>query len=268
MDFAMPVVVISFNRGEYLRRVISGYLRQELPLQIVIHDNGSDDPETQDTLLDLEKRGFFVYRKPKINNADDLNLVNDTVEAVLDGRTLPYVVTDCDIDLSIARRDAIQLYLELLSLRPDVECVGPMLRIADIPKRYPLFGRVMESHIDQFWHRQPEWISTSVGEVAVLTHAIDTSFAVHRGGTPFRRLRPGLRAYQPFEALHLDWYIDEGQAHSPYALTSSPLISHWDNAEALAEFQGRTIPEQPFFIVEGDIGKLQVMKRYAVGNPA
>jgi hypothetical protein len=267
VKLAMPVVVISYNRGGYLRRVIAGYLRQERPLQIVIHDNGSDDPETQSTLFELEREGFSVFRHPKINSADDLCLANKTLEVVLNGRVSPYVVTDCDVDLSIARTDAIDIYLELLDLRPDVECVGPMLRIADIPKRYALFGRVMERHIEQFWHRQPEWISTSVGEVAVLTHAIDTTFAVHRAGTPFRRLKSGLRAYQPFEALHLDWYIEPGRAHNAYAATSSPLISHWDNTEAFAEFHGRPTPEQPYFIVEGDIGRLRVLTRYAADNP-
>ena len=262
----IPIVVISYNRGQYLREAISGYLRQETPTRIVIHDNGSDDTLTLDTLRDLEREGFLVFRAGKIDDPNSLNLVNETVSSVICDQNLPYVVTDCDIDLQTARRDAIALYLELLELRPDVDCVGPMLRIADIPQAYPLFGRVMERHIDQFWHRQPEWIATSIGQVAVLTHKIDTTFAVHRAGTPFRRLKHGLRAYQPFEARHLDWYI-EGRLSSAYAATSSPHISHWDDVLAFAEFQDRPVPHQPYYIVDGDVGSLRVLTRYADANP-
>jgi hypothetical protein len=262
----LPIIIISFNRGKYLERVVAGYLEQNIPVRIIIHDNGSDDPETLDILRELERHGHTVVRKYKIKDADDLNSVDETVLATLNGKHLPYAVTDCDIDLSVARNDALQIYIELLAKRRDVDCAGPMLRIADIPQSYPLFGRVMQRHIEQFWHRQPEWISTSVGKVALLTDQIDTTFAVHRAGTPFRRLKPGLRVYQPFEALHLDWYVQD-HAHGAYRASSSPSISHWDSAHALLEFKGHPIPQEPYFIVAGEMGSLKVAKRHAMAHP-
>jgi hypothetical protein len=65
-------------------------------------------------------------------------------------RPAPYVVTDCDVDLACTSPHAIAIYLTLLRLIPQAACVGPMLRIEDIPQSYPLFARVMNLHIAQF----------------------------------------------------------------------------------------------------------------------
>jgi hypothetical protein len=74
----------------------------------------------------------------------------------------------------------------------------------------------------------PNFADTSFGPVAILKAAIDTTFALHRAGEPFRRLKASLRVYEPYEARHLDWYIsDAGEDH--YARTSSPAIAHWNN---------------------------------------
>lgn len=147
------------------------------------------------------------------------------------------MVTDCDVDLSVTRPDALRIYLELLDVFEDLECVGPMLTIADIPRSYPLFNRVMEKHIAQFWGRQPEWAKVRAGEIAYLRHRIDTTFAVHRAGSTFRRLKEGIRIYHPFEAKHLDWYVGK-QDQSGYRATSSPAISHWDKSERILQISG------------------------------
>jgi hypothetical protein len=52
---------------------------------------------------------------------------------------------------------------------------------------------------------------------------------LHRAGSSFRRLKPAMRVYHPFEARHLDWY--ERCPPAPgYALASSAEIAHWGNA--------------------------------------
>ena len=267
MQDVLPIIIISFNRGYYLASVVQAFLNQDIPLRIFIHDNGSDDPGTLDVLQRLERDGHAVRRRSKIRSPDDLNLVDETVSMALNGRNIPYGVTDCDIDLSIARTDALKLYLELLNLCGDVECVGPMLRISDIPKTYPLFGKVMDRHIGQFWREAPEWQATSKGEVAVFRCSIDTTLAVHRAGTPFRRLRTALRVYHPFEALHLDWY-NSCDDITTYRVSSSPEISHWDNASATVEALGWPIPTTPYYTVEGRLNAQTVKMRYACANPA
>jgi hypothetical protein len=77
------------------------YRHQSVQVEIFVHDNGSDDPDTLRALIELEGQGVRVFRRPKIATAEDLNLVNETVIEVFRTRKSgPYIVTDCDIDLA------------------------------------------------------------------------------------------------------------------------------------------------------------------------
>lgn len=268
-DLFLPVFIISFNRGDYLTQILDSYIKQDVDLDFVIHDNGSTEPRTLEALSELSAAGFKVYRYGPISAPDELNLVDLSVQRYRaeSGYFGPYAVTDCDVDLSEARGDALRTYLELLQQFPDVECVGPMLRIADIPRSYPLFNRVMERHVAQFWHRQPEWVEISTGRIAYLRHAIDTTLAVHRAGSSFRRLKSGLRVYHPFEAKHLDWYMSPRDA-SEYQLSSSPLISHWDNAAELAKYRSQPDAVFIYTLVEGEVGSLRTVTRSTLDHPS
>ncbi|MGC1496350.1 MAG: hypothetical protein WA790_11120 [Sulfitobacter sp.] len=137
--------------------------------------------------------------------------------------------------MSRAHPDALDVYQELLNIFPQAECVGPMLSISDIPNDYPLFNRVMNRHISQFWDKIPLWIETLQGEIAYQYAAIDTTFAVHRAGSHFRRMKAGIRVYEPYEAKHLDWYLTgiSGDYHN----SSSEKISHWNNAVEFERFR-------------------------------
>jgi len=141
----VPVFIISFNRGDWLRRCVAA-CRKLLPaVDMIIHDNGSDDPSTLRCLELFEAEGIAVVRRGKIRDSAELNQVNDTIARYFTGRApAPYVVTDCDIDISIARPDALGVYNELLDMFPDAPCVGPMIRIRDVPRHYPLFTHVIE----------------------------------------------------------------------------------------------------------------------------
>jgi hypothetical protein len=189
-----------------LRQVITSYLALSTRIEVVVHDNGSDDADTLAYLAELSGSGVHVTWGRKIRTPDDLNSVNETVRNFFGG--LPksrYVVTDCDVDMSIAAADALTIYGELLNQFPHASCVGPMLRIRDIPRDYPLFNWAMNRHIDQFWRHTPQWTETSVGRIAFLPAPVDTTFALHREGEDFRRLARGIRVYYPYEARHLDW---------------------------------------------------------------
>ena len=233
----IPVFVISYNRGVMLRDVINSYHHLSTPIEIIIHDNGSDDLETVGILKDLEKDGIKVFRQDKISSPKELNLVDHTVSEFFSGDepSQNYVVTDCDIDMSSAQPDALDVYQELLNVFPQAECVGPMLRISDIPSAYPLFNRVMNRHISQFWGKSPLWRETLQGKIFYQHATIDTTFAVHRKGAHFRRMKAGIRVYEPYEAKHLDWYLTDilGDYHS----SSSKKISHWNNALEFKKFR-------------------------------
>jgi glycosyltransferase involved in cell wall biosynthesis len=249
---SIPVFVISYNRGQMMEQVIASYQAQTIPVEIIIHDNGSDDPITIDVLASLEACGVTVFRNPPIATADDLNLVNETVTAYFaaNGPNRNYVVTDCDIDMGIAGPEALAVYLELLAQFPKARCVGPMLRIRDIPRDYPLFHHVMNRHIKQFWRHVPTQAETSHGTVFFQNARIDTTFAVHRAGQPFTRLKPGLRVYEPYEAKHLDWYKTEEV--SDYHTNSNAQISHWDNIKEFEKYRDAKQRFKRFKSVEPD----------------
>lgn len=226
-----PVFFISYNRGDALQSAIASVKQQDQQTDIIVHDNGSDDPATMCVLDDLTSKGIKVERCCQIYTADDLNSVNNTVVSFFADWAEParYVVSDCDIDIGIASASALRVFDELLNLNRHVESVGPMLRIEDIQQSYPLYAHVMNRHIEQFWHKQPNIIQTTLGAAAIIEGVIDTTFALNRAGEPYRRMKSALRVYEPYEARHLDWYLEDiGTA--PYAATSSPDISHWGNS--------------------------------------
>jgi hypothetical protein len=227
----VPVFLISFNRGTQLRSMVEGLRRLETPTEIIVHDNGSSDPATLEILAELERDGVRVARCEAISSPDELNLVDATVQRYFADWSEPqrYVVSDCDIDLTVADPRALDVYGELLNRHPDAECVGPMLRISDLPAAYPLRNNVLNKHIFQFWQHEPRIEKTPFGDVAFRPARIDTTLAMHRAGEPFRRLKMGLRVYEPFEARHMDWYEWSSPA---YGESASAEITNWGRARA------------------------------------
>jgi hypothetical protein len=262
----MPVFLISFNRGATLRKVVDGLRVLPTSLTIVIHDNGSFDEKTIEILREMEDEGITVYRYGCIENADQLNQVNESVERYFSDWAEPvaYVVSDCDVDISVASDDAIEIYKSLLCHFRKAECVGPMLRIRDIPHVYPLRNRALNRHIEQFWKHEPTLMAFDGRPVAYQEALIDTTFAVHRAGEPFRRLKMGIRLYEPFEALHLDWYCENISTEDQvYATTSHGAISHWNNAAETEIHEAAELEFDHFLYVDEDgMGGLHIVKGY------
>jgi hypothetical protein len=263
----VPIFVISFNRGSVLKRVIKNYRNLRGVGDIIVHDNGSFDPKTLEILYELERDGVIVYRRPAILKADDLNNTNTSVEEYFLQKKFRsnYVVSDCDIDMSISEPEALLVYGELLATHPRAMVVGPMLRIADIPPSLPLFNEVMNRHIRQFWHKKPQWTETSFGPIAFIDSAIDTTFALHRANEPFRRLKDGLRVYYPYEAWHLDWY-DEPSDGDAYHASSSSGVAHWNNAAFLRSHSFSKLRYKNFNIVVKDENGNLVSRKHTVNS--
>lgn len=226
-----PIFIICFNRLGVLRTSIASYRRLARPVQLVIHDNGSSYPPLLAYFAELEAEGVEVVRSGrKATQQEDLNSVNDTVQAYFaDKPAAPYVVTDPDIELDPAGSDLLDLYEAMLAAEPEAEAVGPMLRIDDIPDSYPLKDEVLSRHERKFWKRQPSQFAWQGGVVNYIRSPVDTTFALHRAGLPFQRMRNALRTHPPYWARHLDWYLDpdamaEDQA---YYLETAMGISYW-----------------------------------------
>lgn len=197
----LPVFVISFNRGQTLRRCLAGLRHLSRPTIPVIHDDGSTDPATLEVLAALEAEGVTVHRGPRLSGPADPAGVNRSVAAFFADWSEPcrYAVTDCDVDLSAADPTAIDVYDELLDMFRGVGCVGPLLRSRDVSRSTPFCDGIMDDEVD----RRPTWVDTSHGLLAVQACPIDTTFAVHRAGEPFLRPTPGLGVHEPYAALHL-----------------------------------------------------------------
>lgn len=268
MTAPLPVFLLSFNRGAYLERVIGGYRRQSIPTDIVIHDFGSDDPATLSAIAAAEEHGVTVKRDMKISHPDELDRVDATVQDYFRHRPpTPYAVSDCDVDLGDAHRDSLDLYRRLLERLPKVQCAGPMLRIADIPRHYPLYNHVMNRHCDQFWSREPSWLDLDDGRIAYLEAPIDTTLAVHRAGEPFRRMKAGVRVYHPYEAAHLDWYQSETDVrNSPYARSASLNVAHWSGAGNQARFGAEPLRHGEAIVVGRDPQGKLVRRIWKVGD--
>jgi len=258
----MPVILISFNRGEMLNKVVDGYRKQNVAVEIFVHDNGSDDPDTISILRKLEQEGVVVFRREKITSADELDLVDETVQSVFRDRPpAPYAVSDCDVSIAESSPATLATYLRFLEEMPDIECAGPMLRIDDVPATYALYYAMLNRHVLQFWGKEPQVRSIDGAEVGYLPAPIDTTLAVYRAGAPYRRLRKGVRLYQPYAARHLDWYPEEHEV-AYRASTNGSRISSWSNPAR--ERFNRYVPLQYSTyqdVVVGAHGEIDVVRR-------
>ncbi len=243
-----PCFFISYNRGEFLGQSLKGLQKQSCPIDAIIHDNGSTDKNTLSIIQKLDNDGFTVFRYPAINTADDLNQVNQSVTRYFENWAEPqrYIVSDCDVDMSESRADAIEVFDHALNIFRHAEAVGPMLRISDIPTDYPLRNHALNLHIRQFWQYLPEWIKYKGEALGCLKCPIDTTLALHRAGEPFRRLKSAVRFYAPHEARHLDWYLSEADMRQRDGGETSD-ISHWNNAEWTETFEQRPLEFPGFF---------------------
>ena len=260
----IPVFIISYNRGWLVENLINSMNHLVTDFDFVVHDNGSDEPETLEILEKLRQKKVKIKRNKKINHADELNLVNNTVTdyfRTTKTTTKYYIVTDCDLDFSEANENAVKIYCGLLNYFKTARCVGPMLTIEDIPKTYPLYNHVMNRHISQFWGKQPTIIKTNLGQVAFQRAVIDTTFAVHHRNEPFRRLKHGLRVYRPYEARHLDWYSED---QKDYSVDTN--ISHWANTRYTSQYWDTELKNRKIFVINDfNNGKNLICRNKLVG---
>lgn len=250
-----PIFVISFNKSEQLLKSIASYRALDQPVDIIVHDNGSDNPRTLETLSDLETHGEVkVYRSGKVTTANELVSVQTTITSYFAGRReTNYIITDPDVELAHTKPDLIQIMELLLEENDDVICVGPMLTIRDIPDSYPLRQWALQRHIEQFWNKRPEKVHCKFGNLFVQRCRIDTTFAMYRAGHHFdRRPNIGIRIYEPYEAKHLDWYGPDSD--SGYYAANTTAVSHWNNnAEFETKANYQREPSTIFTVSGGEI---------------
>lgn len=211
-----PIFIITHNRLTVLKQCIASIENSLVgtKFEIVIHDNQS----TYEPLIDfLKESRYTVYWNPG-NNLDD---VAKSVAAYFEENenAAPfYAVTDPDIEFDVDSipGDWLDVYQRLLDETPHVTAVGPELRIDDIPDHYPLKQELLRRH--RFGHKDDKLFDFALSDekdgehsekvIKCVYRPVDTTFALYRRGFVFHRLNPAVLCHAPYNARHLDWYID------------------------------------------------------------
>jgi len=208
----IPIFIISCDRLEALKESIQSYYDCiKTPFEIVVMDFGSGYEPTLKYLKSLEQKGTKVYWREKIVNKRHFSTPVDEVIQNFFGNHPKnnYVVTDPDIVLDNTDGDILEVYARLLEILPEYYIVGPMLRIDDLPDHYPLKEEVVFGGWETFYHsREVNTIQYKGKPVKYVFVMIDTTFAMNRAGTHWRRHRRAARVLPPYGARHLEWYLD------------------------------------------------------------
>ncbi len=226
---ATPVFITVRDRLSPLVALVD-WLERAQDAAITLVDNDSAYPP----LLDwLETCGHTVVHTGSNLGPRAAWLTGLVQEA---GLSDPYVVTDPDVVPDDGcPLDLIGHLTDVLRGHPDVDRVGPGLRIDDLPADAAHTGAV-RAWEEQFWNREVE--------PGLFEADIDTTFALYRPG---RRVPgvPALRTGAPYVARHLPWY----QVGPPdeetlfYRARADPTVNSWD-LEELPPYLRRLIMER------------------------
>ncbi|MEZ5239771.1 MAG: hypothetical protein R2716_12770 [Microthrixaceae bacterium] len=222
----VPVFITVRDRLAPLRELVS-WLEEAGGVEITMLDNDSAYPP----LLDWLARSPHRVVRTGANLGPRVAWISGEAQRV--GLERPYVVTDPDVVPDPGcPKDLLAHLGEVLSAHPEVDRVGPGLRIDDLPGAAAHTDAVRDWEA-QFWRR----------EVAPGLYAadIDTTFALYRPGRRHPG-RPALRTGFPYVARHLPWYQtgepDEELAF--YRARADPTINSWD-LEVLPPYLRRLI---------------------------
>jgi len=225
--------IISYNRLEVLKESMTHFQKIFASENIYLIDKGSDYSPLIDYYKTLENKGMnIIYSVPMLGGPDGPGGLNDLhieIDKYKDKYNY-YAVTDPDISLEGFDEDILSVYSQLLDDYPEIDIVGPMLKIDDIPEAYPPREWCFRRHVDQFWSKKPEKVELNNKNIFFQKAKIDSTFGLMRSNKSFVRLLDGIRVYAPYEAKHLDWYIlptaiTKDQQH--YMDNSNPLVSNW-----------------------------------------
>ncbi len=150
------------------------------------------------------------------------------------GSQRPFIVSDPDILPEPWCPTDASVYFQALLLRHrEFDKAGFGLRTDDLPEHFPHRETVLR------WER-PYWEKEL--SAGVYAAHIDTTFAVHRPGTPYK-VTEALRTGAPYLARHLPWYRDPRRPDTETAFYFSHRrqdIGYWNREELPAMVRNRT----------------------------
>ena len=193
----LPIFILSYNNSERLDHAVSAFRRQNSRVEIIVCDNGSDDPLTLALLDELERDGVTVYRSASIDPSDRMEWTNKLVRNFFQDWSEPsrYAVTDCIADLSAIASGALDLYDDLLDRFRRADSVGPA--ITDLRPDAARFETVVNAR------RAPDVKCKSGADdiepyrCLVVEGGLDSGFAIYRAGKLLHAIMKSLRVCDP-----------------------------------------------------------------------
>jgi len=214
----IPIVVISYNRLSYVKKMVDWMLGlgQE---NIIILDNDSSYTPLLDWYTNLKNKNVKVLKSNK----------NYGHRVIVDSGLLKYleksyfIYTDPDLEpFDFTPDDIIEKCFEI-SEKYKCNKVGPGLDISNIPNYYPFKNDVIV-HESNFWNDKDK---TEEGHYKA---PIDTTFALYRPGTKEIHAENCIRLNHPYVVKHMGWYYDpkNSSAEEDYYYNDIKLEStHW-----------------------------------------
>ena len=228
----VPIFVITCDRISVLiKSLLSYYTRIANPIEVIIHDNHTTYPPTQDFLNRLEEAGVSIYRSGTDVTHDRAlsNLSATIAHWYKTNNSRYYVVTDPDIEIEEGSADILDILAHLLDENPHMNVTGPMLRRDDLPDHYPLKAQVQKQQAGVYRGYRSWNVPWGSKRVIVQDGWIDTCFGMYRRDFTFHNYNRALQTYDPYQARHLDWYIDPLNLAPDqlYYLYRNNPVGHW-----------------------------------------
>lgn len=227
----IPIFIIVHNQYEILKKSVQSYKKYiNTPIEIVFHNTCSTYFETINYLEEQKKKGYKVYNS-KINHHH--TVIDSIKDYIKNNPTCEYIVmTDPDIELFNVNSDILDFYIFILN-RLNVQSVGPMLKIDDIPDYYPNKKLAIQGHTNQFWSKPVKSILFKNKNYDYIECSTDTTFqlfSVKNIPNKFPNSN-SIRTLAPYIAKHLDWYINPNDLYpcELFYLNNTTNISHWNN---------------------------------------
>lgn len=231
---SVPIFVITCDRISVLiKSLLSYYTHIRNPIEVIIHDNNTTYPPTQEFLRRLEKAGLrVVWSSRDVINDYSLSSISTTISDWFQDHESPfYVVTDPDIEIEEGADDILEVFAHLLRENPQINVVGPMLRRDDLPDHYPL-KNLVQTQQQEVYARDPIYYALFKHKVLALQPGyIDTAFGMYRRDFQFHNYNRAIQTYEPYQARHLDWYIDQNNLtpDQVYYKNKNSPVGHWSS---------------------------------------
>lgn len=230
----IPIFITIFDRLEVLKQSIKSYDSLNTEVEIILHDQGSTYKPMLEYLKSLENCGFKYY-KGKNEPTSVKHSIKDWYKT---NDSYYYVVTDPDISVEGTNPNMLNVCIDILALEKDVTCVGPGLRIWDLPDHYPMKEQVQ--NWEKQWYKQEDKRVIRIND-SIITYyfsVIDTTFAVYRKGHEFTKPNMNaIRVTRPYNVKHLDWYMNHNNLTEDYkyyiesAKKAGKSRTHWSHKE-------------------------------------